>query len=212
MKKNNNGAYVALSLLVVALCFFYSWRVILPEYKTNKESLNQLEKEIASARDKLDSLKTTQSSLNSLGDIVDKLLVSMPSSSDAPNLVTEIEAIATKHQTFIANIQVGDDQPGSTAVAASGKDANTVPVSFSVSGSFEMISQFISSIESDVRFMNIQTLSLGSGSDKSGVMSLSISINAYKRPQTSLSTNVRSSSSSAATGSQTSLGSTEAQP
>lgn len=200
MKKNNYSSFVVLVLLIVAASFYFSWQFILPNYKQNRLELAKTNMEIDSAKEKLDSLKTAQSSLNSLGNMVDQMFVAVPKDADESNLITELEAIATKCQTYIPSIQIGtnsssssDSSANSFTDTASAGSSNVIPISFSVNGSYENLNQFVTDVEKDVRFMDIKTLSL---SVSDGKASLSMQINSFKRPSTSLSASVPANSQS----------------
>lgn len=187
MKKSNYSSFVVLVLLIVAASFYFSWQFILPNYRQNRTDLAKTNMEIDSAREKLESLKTAQSSLTGLGSLVDQMFVAVPKDADEPNLITELEAIATKYQTYIPTIQVGSSRSSASSdiAAASGVNAdNVIPISFSVNGSYENLNQFVTAIEKDVRFMNITSLSM---SVSEGKASLSLQINSFKRPSMSLS-------------------------
>lgn len=183
MKKDNTYAHITLALLIIFLCFYLSWVLLIPQYKADKSTLAQVKSDVDLAKEKLDSLELAKVSIDELGDLVDKTLIAVPADSDKPNLLAELEALAAKHQIVLPTIQVSDPATGS----------NIVGVAFSVNGSFETISQLISSIEKDIRFMNIKSVSL---SASAGAMSASFQIETYRRPENSLSATATSSAAS----------------
>ncbi len=191
MKRSNISVYIAVSLIVIAANFYLSWKIFLPKYKTTKNEIAQSNVEIESARDKLDSLKTAQASINDLGDVLDKMLTAMPEDVDMPNLISELEALSLKHNMIIPAIQIADSN--STAPSS----ANSVPITFSSSGDYNTLTQFLISLEKDIRYMNAKaiTLSMG-GEDK---ISMTLQLEAFKRANTSLSSS-SAASPSASTG------------
>lgn len=186
MRNSSHAAQTAASILLIAFAFIISWKVVIPDYKKSKEELFKVETDLAAASDKLESLKTAQNSLNALGDTVDKMLLAVPSDSDMPNLITELEALAVKHKSLIPTISVSDvaAAASTTTPPASSSAANAINISFSLTGTFEDLSQFIASIQRDIRYMNIESLSLSAG--KEGAMTLSLKLKAFKRINTSL--------------------------
>lgn len=174
MKRSNSTIYVAFVLLIIGACFVLSWQFLIPKYKTDKEQLMETNSDIDAARGKFDSLKTTQGSLTELGDLVNQMLVAIPEDADAPDLITELEAIGAKNRLVIPAISVLD-----------GETDNSVKISFAVNGDFANLSGLINSLEKDIRFMNINDISLSSGENKA--MSLSIQLTAYKRTVSSSS-------------------------
>lgn len=199
MKKSNASFYGGVTLLIVLASFMYSWKFIIPSYKDSLTKVAQTEADITAATGRLESLKATQRSLDQLGDLPKQLFVSIPEDKDSPNLITELEAMAAKYKIVIPSIQISDGTDsgaGSTASATASTGGvggttspNAVTISIAVSGSFEEVSGFANSIEKDIRFMNIKSLSISTGSDKdsdgktvdTGKMNMSLSIEAYKR-------------------------------
>ncbi|MFA5927228.1 MAG: type 4a pilus biogenesis protein PilO [Patescibacteria group bacterium] len=174
MNRNLKTEYFAFALLLIAGCFIFSWKVLVPQYKTDKSQMLALTSEIESSRDKLDSLKGAQADLEELGDTVDKLLLSVPADTDMPNLITELEALAIKNEASLPSLQISDDTSA----------GSTIGIVFNIKGDFEKLSKFISSIENDIRYMNIKTFSVSSNDDD---LTLSLEVDAYKRTSSSLS-------------------------
>ena len=195
MKKDNSSAYLLLTFMIIVACFVVSWKLIIPKYQANLQQRDQLDIDIKNSSNKLDSLKTTQSSLNKLGDLVNKMLVAVPNDKDSANLITELEAIANTYTVTIPSIQITDKGSESNTITGSTGETpvsrNQVAISFSAYGSYLNLVSFIGSIEKDIRFMNIDSYSLTSSSDQKGesdeIMTLSIQITAYKHVNTSLS-------------------------
>ncbi|MFA7253406.1 MAG: type 4a pilus biogenesis protein PilO [Patescibacteria group bacterium] len=188
-KSNRNPLSVLTAILLIGICYIVSYIFLIPKYTSIRQDLAQKEAEVTAAAAKRDSLAKSKETLNGLGSIVDQLFVSMPIDKDEPNLIAELEAIAAKNKTYIPSIQISDGK------ADINKNLLTT-VSFSVNGSFSDLNQFISSLENNIKFFSIKSMSLTTaGSD---VVSLSISMDAYRLPDNSysLSTRLDPSSSS----------------
>lgn len=194
MKKNNSAFMAVLTVMIVIGCFVFTWKFILPGYTQKQQEIAQIDLEIKNAQAKYDSLTETKAALSQLGDLVNQMLVAVPSDKDTPNLITELEAIAAKNDATIPSISIADSSSSESATsAASGvaSSSNAITVSFAVCGSFDGMHTMISSLESDLRFMNVQSITLTqeaassspvSGSDTcSGKLSLAIQLLAYKR-------------------------------
>lgn len=185
-KKNNNSIfYAGVTVVIVVASFFYTWKSIIPKLSENKAKSAQLDINIASATMKLDSLKKAQTTLTQLGDIPTQLSVSVPEDKDMPNLITELEAVASKYKIVLPTITVTDGA-SAAAVVGTGTPAsstNTVIIGLSAPSSFENIQAFIADLEKDIRFMNIKSVSISSAKDEKGVniTSVSLQIEAYKR-------------------------------
>ena len=186
-KKTNTALFAAIAVLIVLGSFYYTWKMIIPKYTQDRAESASLDTSIADANKKLDSLKKAQTTLNQLGDIPTQLSVAVPEGKDMPNLITELEAIATKNGMILPTISVSDGTsatPASgTAPVASTSTGNSITISIATPGSFESITSLIADLEKDIRFMNIQSVSISSTTDDKGVqtMSVALQIEAYKR-------------------------------
>ncbi|OQA04353.1 MAG: Pilus assembly protein, PilO [bacterium ADurb.Bin400] len=112
---------------------------------------------------------------------MEKLFVAIPSKADEPNLISELEAVAKKHQLIIPTISISTGDENGSASMSDGSTAsptNRVRVSFSVTGNFDSLSQFVASVEKDLRFSNIKNINIAASEDE---MSLSLSIDVYMR-------------------------------
>lgn len=192
MKKSNSAFYGAIAFLVVVGCFIFTWKMTIPSYQTNQKEIAQRKVEIDYAKNKLDSLNTTKSNLAELGDIVNKMLVAIPGDKDAPNLITELEAIGKANNVTLPSIQISDGAAGaSSGSATASSSSNSISVSFGATGKFEDLSNLIKALENDIRFMNIGaiTMNKSESTDKtnSDAMSLTIQLTAFKRIDSSLS-------------------------
>jgi Tfp pilus assembly protein PilO len=182
-KKSNSTFYGGVTVLIVICSFIYSWKFLVPKYNTQKAEIKVVEDELKMATNKLESIKTTKVTLESLKPITNQLFIAVPGDKDSPNLITELEALALKNKIVIPSIQIAEgsiaNSGGETATASSG--ANAVSISFAVSGSFENLNSLIVSIEKDIRFMNIKSFSFSANEKDSNQMSLTLQIEAYRR-------------------------------
>ncbi len=178
-KKANVSYYLGLAVLIAIACFYFAYSKLLPQYKAHKAELALTQAEVKAIDVKIRSLDSSKSTLADLGDVVNKMLIAVPDGKDAPNLVTELEALAIKHKVYIPNIQISE--PTSTAES----ENNTISVSLSASGGYSDLHQFIQGIEKDLRFMNIENMTISSVGDQ---VSVSLQIDTFKRTNLALST------------------------
>ncbi|MEI6498701.1 MAG: type 4a pilus biogenesis protein PilO [bacterium] len=183
MRRNNNNYHLLLALIVVSACFYYSQSKLVPKYREDKANLSLIQLELNAINNKKVSLQNSQTSIDELGDIVNKMLIAVPQDKDAPNLVAELEAIAIKYQVQLPSIQILDSATGGADGMTTESD-NVIPVAITVNGTYSDIQQFIGAVEKDIRFMNIRNLTLSSIGN---TVSLNLQLNAYKRSDTALS-------------------------
>lgn len=181
-QKTNNTFYGGITVLIVACSFVYSWKFLVPKYNSQKTEINTVDTELKAATNKLESIKTTRTTLETLKPITNQLFIAVPGDKDSPNLITELEAIALKYKIIIPSIQIADGAKAATGATGSAPiSTNAVSISIAVNGSFADLNSFVGSLEKDIRFMNIKSLSMTSTDDPTK-MSLTLQIEAYKRP------------------------------
>lgn len=169
MKDDNSENYLVITALIVVLAaFIFCWKFAVPRYKEHKQQLETAKIELETASKKLEALKNAKTTLSTLGDITDKMLVAIPEDPDIPNLISELEAIAIRNRSYIPSIEV----------SPADEVNKSIEVAFSVTGGFADLHNFISSLEDDVRFINIKNLTVSSSGS---TMTLSVSLDAYYR-------------------------------
>jgi Tfp pilus assembly protein PilO len=197
MKKNNSAAMAVLTVLIVVGCFVFIWKFILPDYTIKQQQIAQGNIDIENAQAKFDSLNKTKVTLGQLGDLVNQMLVAVPSDKDAPNLITELEAIAAKNNTTIPSINIASvSGPTALTVSTTASGASSVGVSFAVCGSFDDMHSMMAALENDLRFMDIQNVTLtqeaadsssgSTGGDScAGKLSTAVQLQAFERTSAS---------------------------
>ncbi|OGD63150.1 hypothetical protein A2215_01670 [Candidatus Berkelbacteria bacterium RIFOXYA2_FULL_43_10] len=163
--------------VLTAVVLITTWKVVAPSYSSEKSRKIELENEVALAKQRLLWLDTSKAELVKNKELVDQLFVAVPKDIDAPNSISELEAIAVKNSLAIPSIGIQDNSGSDTETGLT--LSNTVTISLSVTGEFENINSFIASLEKSVKFMNIRSLTY-SNSAESGT-SISLEIEAYKQ-------------------------------
>jgi Tfp pilus assembly protein PilO len=180
MQKSNSGFYSAIAVILVLASFLYAWKFLVPDYQKTQTELAKTNREIDSMRIKLESLNMAKTSMDSMGDTVNKLFLSIPGDKDSPNLITELEAIATKAKTYMPSISISDGSAAAAAVASAAPTSNAITVSFTVNGAFGDLNQLITDLEKDIRFTNIRSITY-TYDKKSQANSLALQLDVYKR-------------------------------
>ncbi len=187
-----------LSVFIVIVAFLLSWLLIVPQYKQNQANAAQADHDLTAVKNKLDSLKTAQSTLDTLGSTVDSMFVAIPTDQDTGNIITTLEAIAATNKVYIPGFQISGGNSSTTAGTAGqtqGTSPNTVSVSFSISGDFAGLTGFVKAVEHNLKFFNVKSLTLASGDN--GAMSLTLQLEAYTQDNTASLSSVAASPASA---------------
>ncbi len=181
-KSKKSAASGVLPVLLIVITFLLSWFWLVPQYKQNQADAAQVSYEVTAVKGKLESLQSAKSTLDSLGTTVDSMFVAIPDNQDTGNIITTLEAIATANSTYVPSFQIGSTT-ATTAASTATTGLGTVPVSFSINGSFANLTAFIKAVENNLKFFNVQSLTIANG-DKT--MSMTLQLNAYTQKNTSL--------------------------
>jgi Tfp pilus assembly protein PilO len=123
------------------------------EYKTALESLSTLESIKQTLTQKLESLSPEEQ---------ERIMISMPTSSDTVKLVSDLDAVAGRHGLSIENVLSSPVNNTSQSVAESASPAayKSELISFTFSGSYEKLKSFLSDVESNMRIMDVRSVSI----------------------------------------------------
>lgn len=185
MKKNNSTPSAVIAVVTIIVFFLLSYMWILPGYKQNKTDYAKADYEVTAANAKLQSLKNSQASLNSLGSTLESILVAVPSDQDAGNIITSLEAIAAANQTYIPSFQItggGATDTTTTATTTTAASSNTVSIVFSTTGAFEGLSGFLKDVEDNTKFFTVNSVTVSQGDSN---MSMTLELEAYTQGSTS---------------------------
>ncbi|MDO8444407.1 MAG: hypothetical protein Q7S80_02805 [bacterium] len=197
-KKPKSSSFAAVFL--VAIAFLVSWLLLAPQYKQNQADAAQVSYEVDAVKGKLESLKTAQSTIDSLGGTVDSMFVAIPKDQDSGNIITTLEAIASANKAYIPSFQISSGTSTTTDATTSATSAeeqdtssNIVAVSFSVSGDFAGLTAFVKGVENNLKFFNVKSLTIAS--DDKGTLAMTLQLEAYTQDNTSSLSSTGSTSS-----------------
>jgi len=197
-RRSNSAFYGFLALLIVVISVIYVWKFLIPSYQSTKSQISILDKEVRGASNKLESIRTTKTTLDQIGIVRDEVFLAVPEGKDTPNLITELEALVAKEKMVIPSIQIADQ----SSVASAGQAAatNAISINFALDGGFTSINNVIAYLEKDIRFMNIQGLSLAVNGEDKTKMNMAVDIEAYIRGELAVAQAESGASTSNGTG------------
>ena len=176
MSKKEQSFLLPVIILIIAIAgFLIADKLLLPAIAENQAKISAYESDIEKAQAKLDSIGAADKTMTQFSDLVNNLLIAVPDSVDSPNLITEIETIASQNQVALPSITPPED-------IKSGENQG-LSVNISVAGSFQNINNFISGLETSIRFSKITTLTITLSEEKT--LGAAISFEVYKRPASS---------------------------
>lgn len=179
--------YTPIILIVVAIGLFFF--VIDPQYseikkiqkeKEANDTMLSLSKDLQSKRDKL------RTSFNNISaNEKDQLRKILPDTVDNVRLILDINNIAEKYGITIRNILVegGDvEEEENTQISEVvqsdlSNQVGTISLSFSVSTTYEVFTEFIKDLEEALRIVDIKSLTIEAGDG--GFMNYSVTLDTY---------------------------------
>ena len=180
MTKNDRNLVLPILTLVFAFVgFLIVYKFLMPGISENRAKSAAFDADITLAQVKIDSISVANKKIGNLSDLVSSLLIAVPDTIDSPNLIAEVETIASQNQVGLSSVSPPTETiSGSQSVKTGGQ--KNLSVTVAVSGSFANLENFISGIESSIRFSRITGITMTSASN--GQIAASISFQVYKRP------------------------------
>lgn len=171
--ENKNLLLPAIVLILIIASYFVCTNWLIPSIFENSAKIEALNKDIDSANKKLESLSKADKSMTQLSSVVNSLLIAVPDNINSPDLITEIEVIASQSQVALPSLSPP------TSLKSSVASAGGLSTSLTVTGSYQNINNFINALETSIRFSKINSITLSSN-DAS--LTASINFDVYNRP------------------------------
>jgi Tfp pilus assembly protein PilO len=186
-----NRVLVPLLLIIIAITSFFLW--INPHYEEVKV-LRVKQAQSDEALDKIKQLETVRAKLvdqeNAFNqDDLEKLKKFLPDNVDNIRLFLDIQGIASRYGTSIADIEVGEDKSSSKsktksttsskAIGPSNKPYGEMTLSFSVATTYENLNSFLTDLEKSLRLVEIKSLSFEADNKTPNRYKVALAINAF---------------------------------
>lgn len=176
MESSNNTIKNTVVVIVTAIIIVLCWKMLLPNYYASKNNLETVKTTLDQDKVKLASIQQAKADLDSIADVKEKIFVAIPKDDPTPDTISELEAIAIKNNIVLPTIDISQDADTSSG------SFSQIKISTSVTGDFQQLSAFITSLEKSIKFMDINNINLGSSED--GKFSLSLQLTAYTQAST----------------------------
>lgn len=180
-----NRVLFPLFLIAISIVAFFVW--INPQYNAvmaRKDVLNDTKKALAS----MDQLKTERARLIGLENKfskadLDKLQKFLPDNVDNIRFFLDVQGVASRYNTSIQDISVGDNGQKTTtntkAIIASNKQYDQMTLSFSITTSYENLNLFLKDLENSLRLVEIKSISFTADNKTPNRYKVSVGVNAF---------------------------------
>lgn len=183
-KRNKEVIIVIVSVIVIILVFYLFISPTITALKKSNYTIATKGADLKNAEENLSNLKSLQSTFTSKSNEIKALLSALPSFTDTEDLITTLEAAATKdgmQMTSIVPEQAGEEGTAATATS-SGAGFKVAETSYdlTVMGSYQGLVSFITDLESNRRPLNITQIAISAESTgTSSPLNVVISLTAY---------------------------------
>lgn len=174
-KKDRNYLLPAITVILAVIVFIVAYQLLMPSIVENSAKISARNNDIQLAQEKIDSISTAKNTMSKFSDVVNNLLIAVPDSVDAPDLITEIEAIAGQNQVALPSMS-----PPADINSAKNSGAAGLTVNIAIAGGFQNINNFINALETSIRFSKITSLTISTSQE--GALAATISFDVYDRP------------------------------
>jgi len=176
---------------VIVICLVVGYFVFWPAasgYKTARidfANLSTTKQDLLQQQANLESLKND---ISERSDFISKTEEAMPTTSQIPELIVTLSNFANNNSLYITNFspkEVASTTAGGAVNPANPAPVlnyNTVEIDFDITGSYSDLKQFIKDIETNIRPIDIVSISVSGGgqiSSTTSAESLRFSIKAY---------------------------------
>lgn len=175
------------NLAVLALVVGAAIIFVLPLWdsvKATKREIKNSQSELATLNELLAKTNNRKENYEQVKSQAEKVFISLPKEKDLPDLMVQFESLAASHGLILESIGFGDFEKGQSAVSqpvrfVEGESEEqpssattqplisdrpvfrSLPVNLTVSGNYAALKKYVSGLETNIRSMNVQSISLG---------------------------------------------------
>ncbi|OGE74066.1 MAG: hypothetical protein A3I07_01295 [Candidatus Doudnabacteria bacterium RIFCSPLOWO2_02_FULL_42_9] len=181
MSIQSKSLYAIILTLACLASGYYLYNTVWPNYSSQQMALNLAQTENQQLQDTLDSTKDFIEKYNQQASNPSNIDQFLPAKEpDVPNLLANIESLAGQSAIVLSEIQIVDSATKISAVNA----VQPVGISFSASGTYPQLKDFITKIQLHLRLMDVTNITLaannlGDQSNSTPILIYQIKLNTY---------------------------------
>lgn len=176
-ERNKQFIIIGITIAIIAVGVFLGYNQygkVVEAQKVVKKADMQLQEE----QEELDNLRELSQSLEDMSIEMDSVKQVLPNGIAVPELLTNLEAIATHSEVTFNGISVSSQENIAKNVAEGEKSAaptgvQTLPVTVSITGDYLNVKRYLTDIESNMRLLDVNSIT------SSGEGIFDISMTAY---------------------------------
>jgi len=181
-KRNREAIIVIASVVVIILAAYLVIGPTVTSLKKSNYTVAAKGADLKLARENLDNLKSLESSLNGKTDAVKALIGALPAYTDEEDLMTSLEAIASKEGMQLTGITptsgAGSAGGEETVLAGRQRAMSLGEASFdaTVKGPYQNLQKFVTDLENNRRPINVNKINIAKEAADAAASSLNVTI------------------------------------
>ena len=181
-QKSKSSSAMFITLACVIVIGGVGYFVINPGISGLKDASVKLDakaKEVTELNDKITTLKSLQSQFTQASDTVEKLQLAIPSTDQMPEIMVQIETMASE-----SGLRVNSIQPAKETTAGNVAESKaSVPVTVSLQGDYPGLYTFLTKMEKDIRPMNVKSINIATATkEETSVVNFTLNLEILKAP------------------------------
>jgi len=166
--KANN--IIGLALVVITCCLVLSWLNLVPTVAANRLKVRDGKESVKQAQDKLDSFNEVNSKITQIKDTIEKVAIAIPEDSNYQSVLVSLEAIGVKE-----GLPIYSFQPSLRPASSSEAVFPQITFSFSLLGDYAHLTNFVKDLETNLRIMKINAISISQVDGSQSQLSVTVS-------------------------------------
>lgn len=176
LTERNKQLIIVVITIVVAVAGFYFGNMQYQSAMEAKKDLNNAQADLENKQSELSDLKTLNEKLTNMRVEIDDVKKVVPQGPDIPELLVNLEAIASRSLMTFNSVTVSEAGRSTSAAegtAVSPTGVQNLSISVSVTGEYNNLKVYLDSLEKNIRLLDVQSVSMGSEG------SYNLTMNAY---------------------------------
>jgi len=157
------GIWLLVSVIPIALFWFFFLSVRLEEIKTTSEKIPNLRQELVKLEAKSKQIPQLEKELDTIKEILQKALKLLPEKEDIPTFLPEISSLGNEAGLDFLSFKPQKEQPKAFYAA--------IPISMEFNGPFHNTVDFFNNVSRMARIVHIKSVSMGKAKQTTKVWS-----------------------------------------
>ncbi|MFA7309253.1 MAG: type 4a pilus biogenesis protein PilO [Patescibacteria group bacterium] len=169
--ENQVNMVIVLVLIVVFSLWYFSFLPTKANLHDTKIQIENLKRDVAALQEKRVRLGSLEKNIEQRAAFVSEVLDVLPDTQQVPEVLFTLEQLAQKNNLYITDFTPKNKEeervviPGEVAPRNTVAAWKTVQLEFNLTGSYADLKQFLHDLESNIRPIDVQTITINGGGE-----------------------------------------------